>query len=418
MNVLVTGSAGFLGRNLVENLRCICKGKNMTRPNLHIDAIYEYDRDTTIDQLEEYCKNADFIFHCAGVNRPKEDSEFMEGNLGFTLDLLDILKKHNNLAPIVITSSVQATLTGRFCNSEYGRSKLAGEKLMFSYAAETGASVYVYRLPNLVGKWGRASYNSAVITFCHHIARNMPIRVSDSSVELDLLFVDDLCEEFYNAMEGKPCHCEFPGKGEIFDGVEYDGVTPRWTEVGLYCGCPITYKATLGEITTLLYKFHEQSNTLFIPTLTPGSLEKKLYAVYLSYLPADKIIYDMPMAIDNRGSFTENLKTVNAGQLSINISNPGYTKGEHWHNHKSEIFIVVSGHGLIKERKIGTDEVVEFEVSGEKIQAVQMLPGWTHNIMNLSDTEPMVTLIWANEIFDRSRPDTYGENVVQTNSTC
>ena len=399
MNVLITGSAGFLGRNLVENLKNIRDGKNRTRPDLSIGEIYEYDKDSTFEELDLFCSKADFIIHAAGVNRPKDTSEFMEGNFGFTSRLLDTLKKYGNKAPIVITSSVQATLSGRFGHSEYGRSKLAGEELMFRYGEETGVPVYVYRFENLAGKWIRPNYNSAVGTFCNNIANDLPITVNDPKVELELVFIDDLIEEMFDAMEGHPHRCHFEGVEAVAD------------ENGRYCHCPIKHKATLGYIVECLYTFHDQPETLIMPQIAPGSFEKKLYSMYLSYLPKEKVAFDLKMNCDARGSFTELLKTTDHGQFSVNISKPGITKGQHWHNSKWEFFIVVSGHGLIQERKIGTDEVIEFEVSGDKIQAVHMLPGYTHNIINLSDTENLVTVMWANEIFDPKHPDTFSEPV-------
>lgn len=407
MNVLVTGSAGFLGRNLVENLKNIRDGKNRTRPNLSIGEIYEYNRNSTLEQLDEYCSKADFVFNLAGVNRPKDPAEYREGNFGFASTLLEMLKKHENKCPVMLSSSVQATLAGRFGKSEYGLSKRDGEELFFRYEEETGATVYVYRFPNLVGKWVRPNYNSAVGTFCNNIANDLPITVNDPNVELELLFVDDLLEEMYDAMEGHPHRCIYPSVGE--DG--YDGLTPKEMENGKYCYAPITHKATLGYIVECLRSFHDQPKTLIMPTIAPGSFEKKLYSMYLSYLPKEKVAFDLKMNCDDRGSFTELMKTVDHGQFSVNISKPGITKGQHWHNSKWEFFIVVSGHGLIQERKIGTDEVIEYEVSEEKIQAVHMLPGYTHNIINLSDTENLVTLMWANEIFDSNYPDTFGETV-------
>ena len=399
MNILVTGAKGFVGRNLVENLKNIRDGKNRTRPNIHIDNIYEYDIDSTPEQLDVYCTDANFVFNLAGVNRPKDPKEFHEGNFGFASTLLNALKKHNNRCPIMLSSSIQATLQGRFGTSEYGLSKKAGEDLFFDYAKETGAKVLVYRFPNLVGKWVRPNYNSAVGTFCNNIANDLPITVNDPSVELEMLFIDDLIDEMFDAIEGKEHHCEF------------DGIRMVLTENGKYCVAPITHKATLGRIVELLYTFHDQPKTLIMPAIPNGSFEKKLYSMYLSYLPKEKVAFDLKMNCDDRGSFTELLKTVDHGQFSVNISKPGITKGQHWHNSKWEFFIVVSGHGLIQERKIGTDEVIEFEVSGEHIQAVHMLPGYTHNIINLSDTENLVTLMWANEIFDPNKPDTFGEIV-------
>lgn len=398
MNILVTGAKGFVGRNLVENLKNIRDGKNRTRPELKIDEIFEYDIDSTFNELDEFCAKADFVFNLAGVNRPKNPAEFA-GNYGFAGELLECLKKHGNKCPVMLSSSIQATLSGRFGKSEYGLSKKAGEELFFDYGAETGAKVLVYRFPNLVGKWVRPNYNSAVGTFCNNIANDLPITVNDPSVELELLFVDDLVEEMFDALEGKEHHCEF-------DGVE---TVPQ--DDGRYCCAPVTHKATLGYIVECMHKFHDQPSTLIMPAIPDGSFEKKLYSMYLSYLPKEKVAFDLKMNCDDRGSFTELLKTVDHGQFSVNISKPGITKGQHWHNSKWEFFIVVSGHGLIQERKIGTDEVIEFEVSGDKIQAVHMLPGYTHNIINLSDTENLVTLMWANEIFDPNRPDTFFEPV-------
>lgn len=399
MNILITGAAGALGRNLVENLKAIRDGKNRTRPDLKIASIYEYDINSTPEELDQYCEGADFIVHAAGVNRPKETSEFMEGNFGFTSTLLDCLKKHGNKAPIMITSSVQATLSGRFGDSEYGRSKLAGEELMFSYGEETGAPVYVYRFENMVGKWIRPKYNSAVATFCYCISRGEPITVNDPSVLMEVVFFDDICEEIYDAMEGKPHRCH------------YDGVEAVPDENGRYCHCPVKHKATLGEIVELLHKFHDFPQDFIINHLTPGSFEKKLYAMYLSYLPKEKTIFDYKMNVDQRGSFTELIKTLDHGQVSINISKPGITKGQHWHLSKWEIFIVVHGHGLIQMRNLKDGEIEEYEVSGEKIQGVYMKPGWTHNIINLSETEDLVTVMFASELLDKNRPDTYFEPV-------
>ncbi len=411
MKILVTGAKGFVGRNLVENLKCIRDGKNRTRPGLHIDTIYEYDLNNTLEELDTYCSDCDFVFNLAGVNRPKNPKEFKEGNFGFASTLLDTLKKHNNNCPVMLSSSLQATLAGRFGTSEYGLSKRDGEELFFHYAQETGTTVYVYRFPNLVGKWVRPNYNSAVGTFCNNIANDLPITVNDPSVELEMLFVEDLIEEMYDAMEGHPHRAEYPKAGEVIDGIPYDGLTPRPCEDGRYCYAPITHKATLGCIVELLYMFHDQPQTLVMPAIPDGSFEKKLYSMYLSYLPKDKVAFDLKMNCDARGSFTELLKTTDHGQFSVNISKPGITKGQHWHNSKWEFFIVVAGHGLIQERKIGTDEVIEFEVSGDRIQAVHMLPGYTHNIINLSDTENLVTVMWANEIFDPRHPDTFFEGV-------
>ena len=418
MNILITGSAGFVGRNLVENFKNIRDGKNRTRPNIKIDNIYEYDLGSTMEQLDAYCKDADFVFNLAGVNRPKDPEEFLKGNFGFASTLLDTLKKHDNKAPVMLSSSLQATLAGRFGKSEYGLSKKAGEDLFFKYAEETGAKVLVYRFPNLVGKWVRPNYNSAVGTFCNNIANDLPITVNDPNVLLEMLFIDDLVEEMFDALEAREHRCEYPGVGEVVDGVEYDGLTPRYSEDGKYCCAPVTHKATLGYIVECLHKFHDQPVTLIMPQIAPGSFEKKLYSMYLSYLPKDKVAFDLKMNCDDRGSFTELLKTMDHGQFSVNISKPGITKGQHWHNSKWEFFIVVSGHGLIQERKIGTDpttgkpyEMIEFEVSGDRIQAVHMLPGYTHNIINLSETENLVTVMWANEIFDPGHPDTFFEPV-------
>lgn len=397
MNILVTGAAGFVGRNLVENLKNIRDGKNRTRPNIKIEEIYEYDLSSTLEELDEYCKKADFVFNLAGVNRPKDPKEFRKGNLGFASQLLDTLKKYDNKAPVMLSSSIQATLAGRFGTSEYGLSKKAGEDIFFQYGEETGAKVLVYRFPNLVGKWVRPNYNSAVGTFCNNIAKDLPVTVYDTAVELEMLFIDDLIEEMYDALEGKEHHCEF------------EGVEIIQREDGRYCCAPITHKATLGYIIECLNRFHDQPKTLIMPSIPEGSFEKKLYSMYLSYLPKDKVAFDLNMSKDDRGSFTELIKTLDHGQISVNINKPGMTKGQHWHNGKWEIFIVVSGHGLIQERKIGSDEVIEFEVTGEKIQAVQMIPGYTHNIINLSETEDLVTVMWANEIFDPEHPDTYSE---------
>lgn len=401
MKILVTGAAGFVGRNLAENLKNIRDGKNRTRPVLKIEEIYEYDRENTAEELDRFCSDCDFVFNLAGVNRPKDPAEFKAGNFGFASTLLDTLKKHHNKCPVMLSSSIQATLAGRFGTSEYGLSKRDGEELFFRYAKETGATVYVYRFPNLVGKWVRPNYNSAVGTFCNNIANDLPITVNDPSVELELLFIDDLLEEMYDALEGKPHRCEF------------DGVNTVFAENGKYCAAPVTHKATLGRIVELLHTFHDQPHTLIMPQIAPGSFEKKLYSMYLSYLPKEKVAFDLKMNCDERGSFTELLKTVDHGQFSVNISKPGVTKGQHWHNSKWEFFIVVSGHGLIQERKIGTDEVIEFEVSGDKIEAVHMLPGYTHNIINLSETENLVTLMWANEMFDPNKPDTFWEKVLK-----
>ena len=398
MNILVTGASGFFGRNLVENLKNIRDGKDRIHPELKIDEIYEYDIDNTGADLDKFCADCDFVFNLAGVNRPKEQAEYMQGNFGFASALLETLKKHHNTCPVVLSSSIQATLIGRY-DSEYGRSKKAGEDLFFSYAVETGAKVLVYRFPNMFGKWCRPNYNSAVATFCYNIANDLPIQINNRSTELELVYIDDLVDEMVCALKGKPHRCD------------YDGLIPIANENGRFCYVPVTHKATLGEIADLLYTFHGQSKTLLMPEIPKGSFEKKLYSTYLSYLPKEKICFPIKMNTDARGSFTELLKTENCGQFSVNISKPGITKGQHWHNTKWEFFIVVSGHGLIQERKIGTDEVLEFEVSGSKMEAVHMLPGYTHNIINLSETENLVTVMWANEQFDPSTPDTFGEIV-------
>ena len=411
MKILVTGAAGFVGRNLVENLKNIRDGKNRTRPALAVEEIYEYTRENSQEDLEAFCEQCDFVFNLAGVNRPQDPAEFREGNFGFASLLLDTLKRHRNTCPVMLSSSLQATLAGRFGKSEYGLSKRDGEELFFRYAEETGATVYVYRFTNLVGKWVRPNYNSAVGTFCNNIANDLPITVNDPNVELEMLFIDDLLEEMYDAMEGHPHRAEYPQAGEVIDGVTYDGLTPRPCDDGRYCYAPVTHKATLGRIVELLHTFHDQSKTLIMPAIPDGSFEKKLYSMYLSYLPWEKVAFDLKMNCDERGSFTELLKTADHGQFSVNISKPGITKGQHWHNSKWEFFIVVAGHGLIQERKIGTDEIIEFEVSGDKIQAVHMLPGYTHNIINLSETENLVTVMWANEMFDPNHPDTFGEPV-------
>lgn len=411
MNILVTGAAGFVGRNLVENLKNIRDGKNKTKPTIQIEKIYEYDITNTIAELDKFCEECDFVFNLAGVNRPKDSKEFKVGNYGFASTLLNTLKRHGNKAPVMLSSSLQATLAGRFGASEYGISKREGEDLFFRYSEDTGAAVYVYRFPNLAGKWVRPYYNSAVGTFCNNIANDLPITVNDPAVELELLFIDDLIDEMYNAIEGKPHRAEYPKTGEIVDGITYDGLTPRPCINGRYCYAPVTHKATLGQIVELLQTFHNQPQTLMMPAIPEGSFEKKLYSMYLSYLPKEKVAFDLKMNCDDRGSFTELFKTSNHGQFSVNISKPGITKGQHWHNTKWEFFIVVDGHGLIQERKIGTDEVIEFEVSGERIQAVHMLPGYTHNITNLSKTENLVTIMWANEVFNPNQPDTFYEPV-------
>lgn len=399
MKILVTGAKGFVGKNLCCALKNIRDGKDKTRPGLKIDEVYEYDIDSVPEQLQKWCQNVDFVFNLAGVNRPKETSEFMEGNFGFASTLLDTLKKYGNKCPVMLSSSQQASQTGRFGNSEYGRSKKAGEDLFLKYQEETGAKVLIYRFPNLFGKWCRPNYNSAVATFCNNIANDLPIQVNDPSVELELLYIDDLVTEMLDALEGKEHRCEFEGLEVIY------------REDGRYCSAPVTHKVTLGEIVDLIHKFAEQPKTLMIPEIGEGSFAKKLYSTYLSYLPKEKVAFPLKMNVDDRGSFTELVHTLNSGQVSINISKPGITKGQHWHNTKWEFFIVVAGHGLIQERKIGTDEVIEFEVSGDHIQCIHMLPGYTHNIINLSETENLVTVMYCNEIFDPSHPDTYFEKV-------
>ncbi len=398
MNILVTGAKGFVGKNLVQSLKCIKDGKDRTRPALSIGEIYEYDLDTAPSLLDEYCKTADFIFNLAGVNRPKSPDEFMQGNYGFAKALLDTLKKHKNTCPIMISSSIQATCIGRY-DSDYGRSKKAGEELVFAYGEETGARVLVYRFPNLFGKWCRPNYNSAVATFCNNIANDLPITVSDRATSLELLYIDDLVTEMLDALEGKEHRCAF------------EGIETVLTDSGKYCAAPVTHRVTLGEIVDLLESFKAQSETLIIPEIPSGSFAKKLYSTYLSYLPREKVSFPLKMNKDERGSFTELLKTDKCGQFSVNVSKPGITKGQHWHHTKWEFFIVVSGKGLIQQRKIGSDEVLSYEVSGDKIEAVHMLPGYTHNIINLSDTENLVTVMWANEQFSPERPDTFFEKV-------
>ncbi len=398
MKILVTGAAGFVGKNLCQALKNIRDGKDKTRLALKIEEIYEYDLGNTQEELDKFCANCDFVFNLAGVNRPQNTEEFMQGNFGFASTLLDALKKHGNTCPIMISSSIQATCIGRY-DSEYGRSKKAGEDLIFSYGEETGAKVLVYRFPNLFGKWCRPNYNSAVATFCNNIANDLPITVNDRAVQLELLYIDDLVMEMLDALEGKEHHCEF------------DGIDTVLVKEGKYCAAPITHKVTLGEIVDLLESFKAQPCTLVMPEIPENSFAKKLYSTYLSYLPKEKVAFDLKMNEDRRGSFTELLKTEKCGQFSVNISKPGITKGQHWHHTKWEFFIVVAGHGLIQQRKIGTDEVLNFEVSGEKIQAVHMLPGYTHNIINLSETENLVTVMWANEQFDPNHPDTFFEIV-------
>ena len=410
MKILVTGAKGFVGKNLCANLRNIQDGKDRRFPNLKIDEVYEYEIDTDPTLLDVYCQKADFVFNLAGVNRPKEASEFMEGNFGFASTLLDTLKKYGNKCPVMLSSSQQASLTGRFGNSEYGRSKKAGEDLFLKYGEESGAKVLIYRFPNLYGKWCRPNYNSAVATFCNNIANDLPITVNDPSVELELLYIDDLVDEMLGVLasynvESLTFNGDHPHRCD-FNGLE---VLPKTD--GLYCYVPITHKATLGEIVDLLHQFAEMPKTLMIPEIPADSFAKRLYSTYLSYLPKEKAIFDLKMNVDNRGSFTELVHTLKCGQVSINISKPGITKGQHWHNTKWEQFIVVSGHGLIQMRKEGTDEIINYEVSGDKIQSVIMLPGYTHNIINLSDTEDLVTVMYCNEIFNPNKPDTYFDPV-------
>ena len=398
MKILITGAAGFVGRNLTESLKSIRDGKDRTHPSLSIEELYLYDVDTDPVVLDEGCKNADFVFNLAGVNRPKCADEFMQGNFGFASTLLDTLKKYNNTCPVMISSSIQATCIGRY-DSDYGRSKRAGEELVFSYGEETGAKVLVYRFPNLFGKWCRPNYNSVIATFCHNIANDLPIQVNDPAVELELLYIDDLIDEMICALEGKEHRCEF------------EGINTVLTDGGKYCAVPVTHRVTLGEIAELLYRFAEQPKALTMPEIPDGSFAKKLYSTYLSYLPKEKISFPLRMNVDARGSFTELMRSEKCGQFSVNISKPGITKGQHWHHTKWEFFIVVSGRGLIQMRKIGSDEVLNFEVSGDKIKAVHMLPGYTHNIINLSDTEDLVTVMWANECFNPEKPDTFFEEV-------
>lgn len=399
MKIFVTGAKGFVGRNLCAQLNNIKEGKAKCYGNLVVDEVFEYDIDSTPEELESYCRESDFVFNLAGVNRPQNTEEFMQGNFGFASTLLDTLKKFGNRCPVMLSSSIQATLIGRYAEGDYGKSKKAGEELFFDYGKETGAKVLVYRFPNLFGKWCRPNYNSAVATFCNNIANDLPIQVNNPATELELLYIDDLVDEMIAALKGEEHHCEF------------DGVDTVLKADGRYCAVPVSHKATLGEIVGLLHRFHEQPQTLVVPEIPENSFAKKLYSTYLSYLPKDKVKFPLKMNVDSRGSFTELLKTCNCGQVSINISKPGITKGQHWHNSKWEFFIVVSGHGLIQERKIGTDEVLNFEVSGDNIEAIHMLPGYTHNIINLSETENLVTVMWANEAFDPNRPDTYFEPV-------
>ena len=399
MKILVTGAKGFVGRNLCAQLNNIKSGKAKCYGEISVSEVYEYDIDSAPEELDIYCRDCDFVFNLAGVNRPQNQEDFMKGNFGFASVLLDTLKKYGNKCPVMISSSIQATLAGRFGTSEYGKSKKAGEELMFEYEKETGAPVLVYRFPNLFGKWCRPNYNSAVATFCNNIANDLPIQVNDRSVEMELLYIDDLVDEMITALKGEAHRCEF------------DGVETVPTEGGRYCYCPITHKITLGEIVDLIYSFADQPKTLMIPEIPENSFAKKLYSTYLSYLPNEKVSFPLKMNVDDRGSFTELLHTLNCGQVSINISKPGITNGQHWHNTKWEFFIVVSGHGLIQQRRVGSDEVLNFEVSGDKIEAVHMLPGYTHNIINLSETENLVTVMYCNEIFNPNKPDTYFEPV-------
>lgn len=398
MNILVTGAKGFVGKNLCAALKNIAEGKDRTRRSIQVGGVFEYDIDTDPAMLDEFCAKCNFVFNLAGVNRPQNADEFMQGNFGFATKLLNTLKKHRNTCPVMISSSIQATCIGRY-DSDYGRSKRAGEELLFDYEKETGAKVLVYRFPNLFGKWCRPNYNSAVATFCHNIANDLPITVSDRNVQLELLYIDDLITEMLDALEGREHRCTF------------DGINTVLCDEGRYCAAPITHKVTLGEIVDHLDSFKKQSSTLIMPEIPHNSFAKKLYSTYLSYLPKEKASFPLKMNEDVRGSFTELLKTEKCGQFSVNISNPGITKGQHWHNTKWEFFIVVSGKGLIQQRKIGTDEVLNFEVSGDKIEAVHMLPGYTHNIINLSNTEKLITLMWANEQFDPNHPDTFFEVV-------
>ena len=423
--ILVTGAKGFVGKNLCAQLNNIKDGKARCYADVTVEAVYEYDLDSTPEQLNEYCKNADFVFNLAGVNRPQNQEEFMQGNFGFASTLLDTLKKYGNTCPVMLSSSQQASLTGRFGNSEYGRSKKAGEDLFLEYGKETGARMLIYRFPNLFGKWCRPNYNSAVATFCNAFANDLPYTVNDPSVELELLYIDDLVDEMIACLQGKEHRCEFEGLEVIpipNDNTNTDSTDnsdkrisvqseQSVVKIGRYCYCPVTHKITLGGIVDLLKQFAEQPKTLMIPEIPANSFAKKLYSTYLSYLPKEKVAFPLKMNVDDRGSFTELVHTLNAGQVSINISKPGITKGQHWHNTKWEFFIVVAGHGLIQERKLGTDEVIEFEVSGDNIQCIHMLPGYTHNIINLSETENLVTVMYCNEIFNPNKPDTFFEPV-------
>ena len=399
MKILVTGAKGFVGKNLVAQLKNIRDGKARWYPVAQELVVYEYDMDSTPEDLDAFCSDADFVFNLAGVNRPQNTEEFMQGNFGFASVLLETLKKHGNRCPVMLSSSIQATLVGRYADGEYGKSKKAGEELFFSYAEETGAKVLVYRFPNLFGKWCRPNYNSAVATFCHNTANGLPIHVNDRSTQLELVYIDDLVDELIGALAGKEHHCEF------------DGIETVLTPEGRYCAVPVSHHVTLGEIVDLLGEFAAQPQTLTVPEIPGGSFAKKLYSTYLSYLPKEKVTFPLKMNVDERGSFTELLRSEKCGQVSVNISRPGITKGQHWHNTKWEFFMVVSGHGLIQQRRVDSDEVIEFNVSGDRIEAVHMLPGYTHNIINLSETEDLVTVMWANEPFDPARPDTYFDPV-------
>ncbi len=399
MKILVTGAKGFVGKNLVAQLKNISDGKARWYPVAQELVVYEYDMDSTPEELDAFCSDADFVFNLAGVNRPQNTEEFMQGNFGFASVLLETLKKHGNRCPVMLSSSIQATLVGRYADGEYGKSKKAGEELFFSYAEETGAKVLVYRFPNLFGKWCRPNYNSAVATFCHNIANGLPIQVNDRSTQLELVYIDDLVDELIGALAGREHHCEF------------DGIETVLTQEGRYCAVPVSHHVTLGEIVDLLGEFAAQPQTLTVPEIPGGSFAKKLYSTYLSYLPKEKVAFPLKMNVDERGSFTELLRSEKCGQVSVNISRPGITKGQHWHNTKWEFFMVVSGHGLIQQRRVDSDEVMEFNVSGDRIEAVHMLPGYTHNIINLSETEDLVTVMWANEPFDPARPDTYFDPV-------
>ncbi len=425
MRILVTGSNGFVGRNLVWNLKEIRDGKNRTRPGIDITEIYGFDTESSTEELEYACSRCDFVFNLAGVNRPKDNKEFMDGNFGFASTLLDTLKKFNNTCPVMLSSSIQASLLGRYAGSEYGKSKLAGEELFFKYSQETGAKVLVYRFPNLFGKWCKPNYNSAVATFCNAVANDLEYKVNDRNTELELVYIDDLIAEMFDALEGKEHHCEYitaavaePETENAGDKNSSASVEPLADPNGKYCYVPTSHKATLGEIVDLLQSFKAMPETLFIPSIPAGSFAKKLYSTYLSYLPASKMCYKFRGNVDNRGNFTELIRTLDHGQVSINVAKPGTTRGEHWHNSKWELFIVVSGHGLIQERRIGIDPetgkgypVIEFEVTGEQMKAIQMLPGYTHNIINLSPTQDLVTVMWANETFDQNHPDTFYEIV-------